>query len=199
RHVAEELIGGRIALGGEIREVSVLFADIRGFTALTEAMDPTEIVRLLNEHMSALTKLVHGERGLVDKFVGDALMAIFGAPLSGGDDARAAVRCAWRMLREREAMNARSNPAVGIGIGIASGPAVAGCMGSEDRLNYTVLGSRVNLASRLCGAAGAMELWIDDTTYDRVRDVVEVEPVAKLSLKGFTLAVPAYRVRAVVA
>jgi class 3 adenylate cyclase len=192
RDVAQELIGGNVALGGELREVSVLFCDIRGFTALSEGMHPGEVISMLNEHFTPLTRIVYEHHGVVDKFVGDLIMAIFGAPKSYGDDALNAARCALAMVRARRALNATSAHVIEIGIGVASGPAVAGCMGSADRLNYTVLGERVNLASRLCGRAGRMEVVVDAATHARVRTALPARPLGTLELKGFAAAIDAY-------
>ncbi|MEW6306851.1 MAG: adenylate/guanylate cyclase domain-containing protein [Verrucomicrobiota bacterium] len=195
KNVASELINGTVALGGETREISVLFCDIRGFTALTQGMDPKEVIEMLNEHMTALTRVVYEHDGVVDKFVGDLIMAVFGAPKSYGNDTYNAARCALRMIVEREKLNEIAKHRIQIGIGIASGPAVAGCMGSSDRLNYTVLGERVNLASRLCGVAGKMEVVIDDTTRERLGELVEVESMPELRLKGFSDTVRAWKLQ----
>ena len=193
--VAERLLAGAIALGGETKDVAVLFCDIRGFTALSERMAPHDVIVMLNEHMTALTAIVHAHHGIVDKFVGDALMAIFGAPTTTGDDALAAVEAACEMIDARRRLNATASPPLEIGVGIASGAAVAGCMGSAQRMNYTVLGERVNLAARLCAHAGRMEVLIDDATRTRVAGRVGVEPVASMRLKGFADPVDVYRVR----
>ena len=194
RQVAAELMNGSFALGGEVRDVSVLFCDIRGFTAFTEKMDPAEVVTFLNEHMTALTAVVYEHRGVVDKFVGDLVMAVFGAPKSYGNDAYDAVRCAQRMIEARGRLNTSSRYQVSIGIGIASGAVVAGCTGSKQRLNYTVLGERVNLASRLCGHAGAMEILVDETTRERLSSSIVAETLPELTLKGFSRSVAAFRV-----
>ncbi|MBI4660331.1 MAG: HAMP domain-containing protein [Verrucomicrobia bacterium] len=191
--VAEELVKGVVKLGGEERQISVLFCDIRGFTALSQGMDPGEVIRMLNEHFTPLTRVVYEHEGFVDKFVGDLIMAVFGAPKSSTNDACNAARCALGMIRERERLNETSKYKIKIGIGVASGPALAGNMGSSDRLNYTVIGERVNLASRLCGKAGRMEVVIDETTYQRLQPLLEAEPLPELELKGFSARVQAYR------
>ncbi len=194
KDVAHQMVHGAMALGGEKREISVLFCDIRGFTAHTQGMDPAEVIKMLNEHMTALTKVVYEHNGVVDKFVGDLVMAIFGAPKSYGNDAYNATRCAVRMIEERTKLNETSAHKITVGIGIATGEAVAGCMGSADRLNYTVLGARVNLASRLCSVAGRMEVVIDGATKEKVGEPLDVEKVQDLTLKGFSQAVKAYKV-----
>ena len=198
RAVADELVSGAVLLGGEIREISVIFCDIRGFTAISQNMNPADVVAMLNEHMSALTQIVEKHRGVVDKFVGDCIMILFGAPKSYGEDATRAVRCAWEMIRERERMNATSSRPLEIGIGLASGPALAGCMGSEKRLNYTVIGERVNLAARLCSQAGPMDVVIDDTTLGALPPEFKTESMGALKLKGFSEPVTAHRIKEVV-
>ena len=191
--IAAALVKGGARLGGETREVSVLFCDIRGFTGLTQNMAPADVITMLNEHFTPLARVVHEHDGAVDKFVGDLIMALFGAPTSHGNDAASAARCAWHMIEARTQLNRSSQYRIEVGIGVATGPALAGCMGSTDRLNYTVLGERVNLASRLCSKAGRMEVVIDQTTRDRLGPTALVEPLADLELKGFTGKVPAFR------
>ena len=195
--IAQELVTGNLALGGELREVSILFCDIRNFTAITQNMPPGEVIEMLNEHMTALTRVVKEHNGVLDKFVGDLLMAVFGAPMSHGNDALDAAQCALALLRRREELNQTSHYKLNIGIGLASGPVVAGCMGSTDRLNYTVLGERVNLASRLCDHAPPGEVLIDQTTFERLGNLIAAESVPGLELKGFASHVRAYRLREV--
>mgnify|MGYP006268091727 CR=1 FL=1 len=191
--VAEQLTSGSIELGGEEREVSILFCDIRQFTPLTRSNSASEIVDLLNQHMTALTRVVHQHHGVVDKFVGDEIMALFGAPKAFGNDPELAVRCGIEMLRVREELN-RGNPhALQIGIGIATGKVVAGCMGSEDRLNYTVIGNCVNLASRLCSNAPPGCLYTDPDTAACVSGIAFVE-ATPIQLKGYSHRVPVFTV-----
>lgn len=197
RSVAEQLLRGEVTLGGELREATVVFADICGFTAMSEHMAPAEVIALLNEHMTALTRVVHAHGGVVDKFVGDALMAIFGVPRTGAGDARRAVAAARDMLVEREALNDRTDRHITMSIGIASGPMVAGCMGSADRLNYTVLGARVNLAARLCTEAAPMTILVDEATRRAIDDDVAVVPMPALVLRGFSTPVDAWRIEAI--
>ncbi len=199
KSVARRLVEGELALGGELREVTVLFCDIRGFTGFTEEMTPAATVALLNEHMAALTRVVHTHGGVIDKFVGDGLMAIFGAPQRQDDHALAAVHTAWEMLAERARLNQSSGRELAIGVGIASGPVVAGCIGAADRLNYTVVGGDVNLAARLCDQAGRMEILIAETTRGELPPSVGVGAVPPLVLKGFSAPVAAYRVTGVAA
>ncbi|MCB1203161.1 MAG: HAMP domain-containing protein [Verrucomicrobiae bacterium] len=198
--VAQAMISGDLdlELGGELKTVTVLFCDIRGFTGKTEHMPPTEVIGMLNDHMTAMTAIVRKHFGVVDKFVGDEIMAVFGALKSYGSDSAHAVACAIEMIEERDRLNLTSIHPVEIGIGVATGEAVAGCMGSVDRLNYTVIGARVNLASRLCTEAGSMEVVIDEATLSSLDpNRVESEALADLKLKGFSETVTAYRVRTV--
>ena len=195
--VAQRLIAGELTLGGEEREITVLFCDIRGFTALTQNMPPAEVIEMLNEHMTALMSVVKEHHGMLDKFVGDLLMAIFGAPVRYGNDTVNAARCALHLVRVREELNQTARHKLLIGIGLATGTVLAGCMGSADRLNYTVLGDRVNLGSRLCDKARAGEVLIDEHTRQKLGDAIVVEPTGDIQLKGFSAPVPAYRLREV--
>jgi class 3 adenylate cyclase len=197
REVAEQLLQSPDALGGETREVSVLFCDIRGFSTLTEAMPPQQIVALLNEHMTALTPVVYQHHGVVDKYVGDMLMALFGAPKNYGDDAIHAAQCALQLLAARDELNRTSTHKIHVGIAITTGSVIAGCMGSRDRVSYTVLGDRVNLASRLCQQAASMEILIDETTRTRLGDRGDVTSLPDMRLKGLTDSVHAYRLNAI--
>jgi class 3 adenylate cyclase len=191
--IARALMRGEVTLGGELRKVSVLFCDIRGFTSLTEGMPPQEVVHLLNEHMTAMTELVHRYHGVVDKFVGDLIMAIFGAPVARPDDVVNAARCALAMQAARKELNLSSLHRFDTGIGIATGISLVGCMGSIHRLDYTVLGERVNLASRLCGAAAPQEILLDETTVEELGPQALTESLGDLPLKGFTETPRAWR------
>ncbi len=191
--IARALMRGEVTLGGELRKVSVLFCDIRGFTSLTEGMPPQEVVHLLNEHMTAMTELVHQYHGVVDKFVGDLIMAIFGAPVTRPDDVVNAARCALAMQAARAALNRTSSHRFDTGIGIATGVSLVGCMGSIHRLDYTVLGERVNLASRLCSAAAPQEILLDETTVAELGALALTEPLGELQLKGFSETPRAWR------
>lgn len=193
RAVVERLISQSDVLGGETRHVTMLFCDIRGFTSITENMPPPEVIDLLNEHMTALTAVAYEHGGMVDKFVGDLIMVLFGAPLSTGEDAIRAVQCALSMLRVRRELNKTSKHSIEMGVGIATGTVVAGCMGSDQRLSYTVLGTRVNLASRLCDIAQAGEVVMDEETWQEVRSLVQAQPMPPVRLKGFSEPVQPWR------
>lgn len=194
--VADELLRGGTALGGEVRDVTILFCDIRGFTGRTVGMEPARLVELLNAHMTALTRVVHAHGGIVDKFIGDAVMALFGAPRPQGDDARRALRAALAMQAERARLDDATGAPMPIGIGIATGPVVTGCVGAAERLEYTVLGDAVILAARLAAQAGPGEVLLDDATRAGAGAGPRVVGIAPLALKGFAAPVPAYRLAA---
>jgi adenylate cyclase len=145
----------KLVLGGEQREISILFSDIRGFTTVSESLTPPELVTLLNEYLSPMTRIVLEEKGTLDKFIGDAVMAIFNAPLDVPGHAEHACAAAVRMLEELKRLNEgfaeRGMHTLDIGVGINTGPAVVGNMGADIRFDYTAIGDSVNLASRLEG------------------------------------------------
>jgi len=196
--VAEELVAGRVKLGGELREVSVIFCDIRGYTALSAGRDPVEVIHLLNDHMGALTKIVQRHHGVINQFAGDAIMILFGAPKSYGNDAGHAVRCAWEMMQERERLNREAKEPLQIGIGVATGTVVAGCIGAESRSDYTVVGEKVNLAARLCSAAAAGQIILDASTQAKTSTLGTFATLEPLTLKGFAQPVPAFRLESLV-
>lgn len=145
----------KLVLGGEQRELSILFSDIRSFTTVSESLTPPELVQLLNEYLNPMTRIVLEERGTLDKFIGDAVMALFNAPLDVPDHATHACSAAVRMMEELQQLNRgfaeRGMNTLDIGIGINTGPAVVGNMGADIRFDYTAIGDSVNLASRLEG------------------------------------------------
>jgi adenylate cyclase len=160
--VAEELISRGIELGGEEREVTVLFTDVRSFTTISERKTPQELVHFLNAYLTRASHVVEQNGGVVDKYIGDAVMAIFGAPIRGEGDAERAVRAGVQMVETLR----RMEEAPAIGVGINTGRVVAGNMGSKSRLNYTVIGDEVNLASRLEGLTKAygVEVIVSEST-----------------------------------
>ena len=189
--VAAELVEGKIDLAGREQSVGILFCDIRGFTSLTESMAPREVIAMLNEHMTLLTDVAYAHGGTVDKFVGDLIMVTFGTPKTAADDAMRMLRCARAMVDARERANASAHRPIAIGIGCAYGPVVAGCMGSARRLDYTVLGERVNLAARLCSKAPPMHVYVDATARASATGCA-FAPLPPIEAKGFSHPVEAF-------
>lgn len=159
--VVQELIEHpeKLALGGERKKMTILFSDIRGFTSISERLSPTELTSVMNDYLTAMTDVIMENKGLVDKYIGDAIMAFWGAPLENQTQAEDACRAAISMSEKLIELNARWKeadlPELNIGIGISSGPVVVGNMGSLKRFNYTVMGDEVNFASRLEGLTKA--------------------------------------------
>lgn len=199
RHVAEKILEGKASLGGETVPVTVLFSDIRGFTTISEKMEPKALLDFLNLYFHDMVDSVLLQSGVVDKFIGDAIMAVFGAPVPQPDDAYRAVRSALdmrsrlRVLNERFA--ARGLPQLRIGIGIHSGTVVAGNMGHKDRMEYTVIGDPVNLASRLEGMTKELgvDILLSEDTYQKVKDQVNAEPLSRIKVRGREQEVMVYR------
>jgi class 3 adenylate cyclase len=196
--VADELMKGELRLGGERREISTLFADVRGFTTLSGAMAPEDVVRMLNAWFEVAGAAIEEHGGVLDKYVGDEVMAIFGAPLAQHDHAIRAVRAGLRLRELTEQLQrervGRNLPSFAIGIGVASGSAVAGNVGSANRMNYTVLGASVNLASRLCSQAGPGEILVAETTYAAVSELVEATAATPRIPKGFSQPMTPYAI-----
>ena len=195
KYVADRMINGNVALGGETRGMTVLFCDMRKYTEITQHMSPEETVLMLNEHMTAMTRVVHEHDGLVDKFVGDMIMAVFGATGSDPTAPERAVACARAMIAERKVLNMMSGREINVGVGVATGEMLAGFMGSEDRLNFTVIGQGANLASRLCTVAGPMDILVDEATCEAAREGRSAEPLPPMEIKGFSDLQAVYRLR----
>jgi class 3 adenylate cyclase len=201
QEIAQEILKGNIQLGGEEKKVSILFADIRDFTAMTQEMSPQEVIDLLNVCMTKISHFVDQHGGVIDKYVGDEAMALFGAPVECRDSAYKAILSALGMIEAIKKWNEQRKklelPPVEIGIGIHTGTVLAGNMGAENRLNYTVLGSNVNLASRLCSVAEGMEILISESALKepQVMEKILYEEIPPMTLKGFDVPIVVYRVR----
>jgi adenylate cyclase len=176
---------------GERVVLTILFSDMRGFTSMTENLRPEETVKLLNTCLSLQAEKVKKFHGDVDKFVGDCVVALF----SGEDRELNAIRCSVEIHRALDMLNAShsGDTPIRVGIGVVTGEVILGSIGSADRLDYTVIGSNVNLCSRLCSLAGPRETLLSASTYSRVEDLIAAEKVAPLQVKGFTEPVPVYR------
>ena len=177
-------------------EVTVLFSDVKGFTSLTERLSALDTAQLLREYFHEMTVALFEERGTLDKFMGDGLMAVFGAPVAQPDGALRAVRCAWRMLERLAALDARlpADRRLRIRIGINTGRVVAGNFGSPERLEFTVLGDAVNVASRLESIAEAGTIYVGRPTYERTSAHFRYKPLGMRSVKGRTAPVEVFEV-----
>ena len=190
---------GEVALGGTKRPVVVFFSDIRGFTPMSETMNPDEIAGLLTDYFTEMVDIVFEHQGTLDKFMGDAIMALWGAPISHEDDADRAMQCAIDQIETLEKMNAKwkesGRQPLAIGIGINFGEVFAGNIGSNRRLEYTVIGDAVNTASRLCSSAGGNEILISESFYKALKKPPKVEALEPIQVKGKSKKVPVYRVK----
>jgi len=191
----------RAALGGERRDMTVLFADIRGFTTFTERGRAEDIVAQLNEYFTRMVAVLFEHRGTVDKFVGDMVMALFGAPLADPDHADHAVEAALGMLRALDDLNrqwaAAGRPRLDIGIGLNTGDMVAGNIGSDTIMSYTVIGDAVNLAARLesLNKEYGTHIIVSDETRSRLKGRYDIQPLGTVTVKGKTAPVAIFEIR----
>ena len=190
KEVAELALKGDLHLGGETKEVAIFFSDIRSFTAMSEKLQPDEVVDFLNEYMTLMVKCVNDTNGSVDKFIGDAIMAVWGVPVSYGNDTENAINSALLMrevlLKFNQGRGSLKKPVINIGCGINTGPVVAGQIGSEDRMEYTVIGDAVNFASRIesLNKPFATDILISADSYNTVKGIFNVEAMQRVKVKG---------------
>ncbi|EMY70004.1 adenylate/guanylate cyclase domain-containing protein [Leptospira vanthielii] len=192
--------------GGENKEVTILFSDIRSFTKFSEQRSAEEVVQFLNEYLSRMTDVIFKFNGTIDKFIGDAIMTVFGAPFKNEDDALRAVKTAVEMIRELAKLNRKmdlgSDNLLQVGIGIHTGEAIVGNIGSDRRLDYTVIGDNVNLASRIEGLTKhyGCSILISETTFKQIegkyasQDGFEVREIDRVIVKGKSKAILVYEV-----
>ena len=201
--IAKKAASGELALGGETRNATIFFSDIRSFTAMSEKMQPKEVVEFLNEYMTRMVECVNKTNGVVDKYIGDAIMAVWGAPESSGNPAQDAMNAVAAALMMRAALfnfnKARREKGlapVRIGCGINSGPVVAGQIGSNERMEYTVIGDAVNLASRTeaLNKPFATDILITENTYNLIKSRLIVEEMPGVHVKGKTEAIKMFAV-----
>lgn len=188
-----------LKLGGEKKPVTVFFSDIRGFTPMSEALTAEEVVHILNEYFTAMTAIIFKYEGTLDKYMGDAIMAIWGAPIEMSDHAERAVMAAIEMGEKMKELQAKwrmeGKREVNIGIGINSGDVVVGNIGSNERLEYTAIGDNVNLTQRLESVAEKGQILISAATYERVKNKVNATMLDPIKVKGKTEKVLAYSVQ----
>ncbi|HEV8321210.1 MAG TPA: adenylate/guanylate cyclase domain-containing protein [Myxococcota bacterium] len=198
--IVEQIVAGQVQLvrGGELRETTLLFSDIRGFTAWSEKHEPQYIVGVLNEYFELMVDVIYKHHGTLDKFMGDGIMALFGAPLSHGDDAFNAVHCSLEMMQVLKDYNAarstKGEEPVVIGIGLNTGPVIAGYMGSSKSMEYTAIGDHVNLAARLCAVAEPGQILFPQETLSKVKGRVDVKALPPVQVKGKRHPIPIYEV-----
>ena len=190
KQVVDEILDNdsKLNLGGEKREVAVLFTDIRGFTAMSEKMKPEVVVSTLNEYFSEMIDLVFKNNGTLDKIIGDELMVVYGAPISSKDDTGRAVKTAIQMQKKLKEINAnrkkKKEPLIFVGIGINRGVVVSGNIGSREMMDYTVVGDTVNLAARLCSAAKAGEVLVSDSVFKKTNKKHKYNKLEPIKVKG---------------
>jgi adenylate cyclase len=200
-NIVDEVVAGRVEITneGETRDVTILFADLRDFTAQSQQMSPEEVVRSLNGFFSLCVDVLFKYEGTLDKFLGDGLMALFGAPVSQEDATDRALKAASGIQSALKAWNiqraADGLPALEAGIGIATGPCVAGAIGTEQTLSYTVIGQAANLADRLCSSAKAYEIVLSDDVAKQLNIQEELGDPYQLDVKGFDEPVTVYNVK----
>lgn len=192
--VVTQLLEGRIELGGEERDVTVMFADIRNFTGIAEKLTPQQSLQLLNDFLTVVSEVVDAHGGVIDKYLGDGVMALFGAPVTRPDDARRAVACALEIRQRLAALGpslaAKGLPHPDLGIGINTSRVIAGNIGSPSRLNYTVLGDGVNLAARLEGLTKRyhVPIVIGSLTREAAPEDMVFRELDKVRVSGKTIA-----------
>ncbi|XGC80695.1 adenylate/guanylate cyclase domain-containing protein [Bdellovibrio bacteriovorus] len=189
--VADRILDGletEMRIDGQSVDAVVMFADIRGFTSLSEKTSPQEVVKMLNHFFERMVKIVQDHGGVIDKFIGDNLMAVWGVPNSIENKEQKAVDAALEMLRQVDSINeelrAQGLPEIGVGIGLNTGLVVAGSIGSSDRMEYTVVGDTVNTAQRAEATAKRQQLVVTDKMYDKLKDQLVATPLEPIKVKG---------------
>ena len=203
KYVAPQVVEGiaktgnyHIKLGGENRDIAVLFVDIRGFTPMSESLEPEQVVDILNSYLNLTTNAIFSNGGTLDKFIGDATMAVFNAPFDLDDYVYKAVKTAWDIVCGGNAIESKFQEkygkSVAFGVGVNCGPAVVGNIGCDFRMDYTAIGDTVNTAARLESNAKRGQVLISENVYLQVKDRVTVEPIGEIPLKGKSKGVFVY-------
>jgi len=207
RYLTEEVVNrlleseDGLKLGGENREISILISDLRGFTPITADMPPEKVIALLNRYLGNMVEIIMDHKGIVDEITGDGILAFFGAPEPMEDHAALAVKCALRMQAAMAGVNSLNEadqlPALEMGIGINTGAVVVGNIGSEKRTKYGAVGAEINMTGRIESFTVGGQILISASTYDRVRELVEVRNVINVEMKGFQGSVTLYEIAGV--
>lgn len=199
KEVAEKILSGQLKLGGERKNATVFFSDVRGFTAMSETMDPEALVKVLNRYMSRMVRVILEHGGIVDKYVGDAIMAIWGVPLSKVDDCERALLACIHMRKALAELNQELRteglPQLKIGMGLNYGPLIAGNIGSDERMEYTVIGDTVNTASRIESLTKEFgtDCLVSETILEQVSGKFVTEKTHSAKVKGKKEALAIYK------
>lgn len=199
--VAEDLMKGDLELGGSKKQVVVFFSDIRDFTKFSEGHTPEEVVDMLNEYFHVMVGIISRNKGIVDKFIGDAIMAVWGAPTATAEDPQNAVKACLEMrlalAQLNESRQSRGKIPIKIGMGLHFGEAISGTIGSDERMEYTVIGDTVNQASRIESSTKAFgtDLLISDTLFDAVKSEFWIEEAGRVEVKGKSEPLTLFKVR----
>lgn len=202
--VAEDLLQNNIGVGGQNKEVTVFFSDIRGFTKFSENHTPEEVVEMLNEYFEVMVRIINKHNGIVDKFIGDAIMAVWGVPKGTADDTQNAMNACLEMRLALNQLNEtrinRGQEAIFIGMGLHCGPAISGTIGSNERMEYTVIGDTVNLTNRIESSTKTfgVDLLVSEEVQHKLGHAFLFEPVGSVPLKGKSEPRPLYKVRGVI-
>lgn len=199
--ITEDLMKKDISIGGQSKDVIVFFSDIRGFTAFSEKKNPEEVVRMLNEYFAVMVKIINQHGGIVDKFIGDAIMAVWGVPKSSPKDAQNAVKACLEMRKALAELNEkrlkRNESPIQIGMGLHYGTAISGTIGSEERMEYTIIGNTVNTGSRIESSTKAFgsDLLVSDTVLEKVKDDFLSEFAGAAEVKGRSEPLKLHKIR----
>ncbi len=200
KEIAEKLLSGEVKLGGEKRSATIFFSDIRGFTGMSEQLTPEEVVVMLNEYMTRMVAIIRAHGGIVDKYVGDAIMAIWGVPFEQPDDTYRAVKACLGMREDLSKLNelrlSRGQPVIKIGMGLNRGPVIAGNIGSTEKMEYTVIGDAVNLASRIESMTKeyGSDFLASSSVYEAVQPSFVWEHCKSTKVKGKSTAIEVFKV-----
>lgn len=199
KNIVEKILTeDKTTLGGSYLDVTILFSDIRGFTSISESLEPIEVVNTLNEYFDLMIDIVLKNNGTLDKIIGDALMVLFGAPTPMEGDTIRAIKTAFLMVKALDQLNQKrvlnNLFPIHIGIGVNCGQVIAGNIGSKEQMNYTVIGDAVNIASRLCSTAKAGQIIISEEVKHRVESYFKTVPLEKMYLKGKSKPIQVYEV-----
>jgi adenylate cyclase len=199
--VTEDLMKKDVSIGGQSKDVIVFFSDIRGFTAFSEKRKPEEVVGMLNEYFAVMVKIINANGGIVDKFIGDAIMAVWGVPKANKKDAHNAVKACLEMRRALADLNEkrmnRKEPPIQIGMGLHAGSAISGTIGSDERMEYTIIGNTVNTGSRIESSTKAFgsDLLVSDTVLEKIGDAYLTEYAGSAEVKGRSEPLKLHKVR----